>query len=266
MLVHEILNPQSAVDADYIAEQVVLELFGGLGGIASAGMGKLKQAGQAVKTAYNSGEIQSLLKQLETYKDQLKNVIRQNPQAFAGAAQRMVQPEVMTARPAAVPGQPSARDQYYQDRREQRGQRLPGERPLANLAQAEQRAGVPRPARRRVSGMQNAGMVPNAEAPSTAVPPRGRKPHIRMRAPRMEGMELNDAIITELFGGLGGIAKMAGGAVMNAGRAVGRSYAKGEAAAIIKKMMGIIDALNERGYQLPPELAREVASLQGAAA
>lgn len=82
----------------------------------------------------------------------------------------------------------------------------------------------------------------------------------------MESQEIHDQIITELFGGLGGVARAGFDKMKQTGRGIGASYSKGEARVIIKKMMDVMNALKERGYQLPPELAKEIAAIQQAAA
>jgi hypothetical protein len=87
MLLSEIKNPsRSAVDAQRIVETVDLvlvnELFGGLGAMAGAVGNKVKQAGQAVASTYNKGEIQSLLQQYKVYKAKLVALIQKHPNAF----------------------------------------------------------------------------------------------------------------------------------------------------------------------------------------
>lgn len=270
MLINEIFESHSSIDAGLLVEmveaQMMVELFGGLRGVASAGANKVKQVGQAVQGAYNDGEVKSLLTQLTKYKDQLKTLIQRNPHAFVP-----LQPEqVMRAKPAVNP----ARDQYKQEQRAARGNNRPvQDRPLASLNAAEQQAGAPRAARRRVSSLKNAGMVSNfddvPQRPSAEMPAQSqaRKPHIKLRSrrPHMESEEMYGEIITELFGGLGGVLSAGANKVRQVGKSIGGTYAKGEAQAIIKKMMGIVAALKERGYQLPPELAQEVQRIQQAA-
>jgi hypothetical protein len=270
MLVTEIFEPHSPIDADLVVEmvetQMMVELFGGLRGVASGGFNKLKQAGQAMKGMYNDGEVKALLNQLTAYKDKLKSVIQSNPHAFTPQAS----PQVMNAKPAVDP----ARAQYQQERREARGNRPEQERPLSSLTAAEKQAGTPRPARRRMPSMKNAGMTPNADAVPQRQPNEmpqqspTRKPHIKLRSPRphMEGEEMYGEIVNELFGGLSGVAAGGFNKAKQVARSIGGDYAKGEAQAIIKKMMGIVAALKERGYQLPPELAQEVQRLQQSAA
>lgn len=274
MLLSEIFEPRAPIDAGYIAEQIeaelMLELFGGLGGVARGGFDRMKRAAQTVKNDYNDGEIRNLLQQLGKYKDQLKTVIQRNPHAFV----QQRSPEVMRARPAVDP----ARERYTQERRAERGDNRPqpATSNLSALSAAEQRAGAaPRPARRRIG---NPGMIPNATAPATRretpadeMPPmqaRQKKPHIKLRAPRahMESIEMHDEIIVELFGGLGGVLRGGVDRMKQAGQAVKGDFAKGEARAIIQKMAGIIASLKERGYQLPAALAQELKQLQQSAA
>lgn len=296
MILHELFDTQNVTDVNYLVErieaEIMMELFGGLGGVARAGVNKmqqmgqagmnnLRQAGQTMRNNYNDGEINSLLNQLSKYKDQLRNVIQNNPHVFKP------QQNVMQARPAAQPqpyqgqqqptGNP-ARDRYNQQQQAERGYNRPQPTTnnLSSLRSAEQRAGTVQPARRRVSSLGNAGMVSNFKAPGISPPQQPtRKPHIRMRARNnpYEGVEAYDEIITELFGGLSGVARRvargvsggiarAGSAIGQAGRSIGGSYAKGEAQAIIKKMLTIVNALKERGYQLPPDWATEIQQFQ----
>jgi hypothetical protein len=289
MLLNEVLDIHSDVDADVLVEHLetamVMELFGGLRGVAGAAAGAVKKGMDTARNAYNDGEVKSLLSQLDKYKQQLRGLIQNNPHAFAGnqattvPAPRRVDPAM---RQAVRTNQIAAKQQA-------RGPQV--EQPLTNIARREQQAGSVYPARRRLSGndirdmdqarakaaeekravpgaapemMQRRGMVSNATAPG--VRPQ-RKPHIKLKSPRahMEGYTPDVEILNELLGGLGGVFGAAKDAVKSAGRGIGNSYAKGEAKIILNKMISILSQLKERGYQPPPELLRDFKTLQQAA-
>jgi hypothetical protein len=285
MLLNEVLDMHSDVDADVLVEHLeaamVLELFGGLRGVAGAAAGAIKGAVKGAATtarnAYNDGEVKTLLTQLDKYKQQLRGLIQNNPHAFSGnqaaqPAQRRVDPSL---RQAVRADQISAKQQAQGPRVAQ---------PLSNIARREQQAGSVYPARRRLSGNdlrkdmesrdEQRKKVAKAAAAGMQAQPQTQprvKPHIKLKAPRphMEGYVPDTEILNELLGGLGGVFGAAKGAVQGAVKGAvqgaSNSYAKGEAKIILNKMIDILSRLKERGYQPPPELLRDFKTLQQAA-
>lgn len=187
MLLQEVLSDRRPthvpVDAKLISEQleaiIVSELWGGLAGLASGAAGavkavgaKAKEAGQAVAGAYQQGELKALLSKFDAYKQQLIELIQNNPQAFA-----------------------------------------------------------------------------------------------------TESASLDGEVLVELLGGLGGVFGAArdkaaagvsalGAKAKEAGQAVKGSYARGEAIALLKKIVAVARKLKDMGYKITPQQAREYSQLR----